>query len=311
VAQTDVFTNEYGVREHDDYCVSEPVEVNGIDYHLIGTMPFENFGHVNLQGRPSWLVFENVRPSKVISSYLGQVSIDGKAAQNGTNCRVEIWMRGAVVIPTPSEAPFVATTDEGSFSVGVGNSANLGENSNKARSFTLKRGYMATVATGKNGGDYSRVYVADHADLTVTLPTALDQRITSVYVRNWHYTSKAGYCSTKSDVMTATVACGGSWAWNWDAGRNSSDDVEYVPIKQHLYWPDDGNFYKAGSTAMMLFNEPEHSEQHTSSKCSCGGVISEWKAYQNTPKFNATGLRIGSPSATSHGLSSISSIATT
>lgn len=299
VAKTAVFTNEYGVREQDDYCVSEPVEVNGIDYHIISTTPFENFGSVNLNGRTSWLVFENIRPSKVISSYLGKVTIDGQKAQNGSNCRVEIWMRGAVVIPLPTEAPFVATTDEGTFSVPLGNASDLGSNSNKARSFTLKRGYMATVATGKSGGDYSRVYVADHADLTVTLPTALDQRITSVYVRNWHYTSKAGYCSTKSDVMTATVACGGSWAWNWDAGRSSSADVEYVPIKQHLYWPDDGNFYKDGSTAMMLFNEPEHSEQHTSSKCSCGGAIDEWKAYQNTPKFNATGLRIGSPSATS------------
>ncbi len=297
VAQTDVFTNEYGVREQDDYCVSEPVEVNGIDYHIISTTPFENFGSVNLNGRTSWLVFENIRPSKVISSYLGKVTIDGQKAQNGSNCRVEIWMRGAVVIPLPAEAPFVATTDEGTFSVPLGNASDLGSNSNKARSFTLKRGYMATVATGKNGGDYSRVYVADHADLTVTLPTALDQRITSVYVRNWHYISKAGYCSTKSDVMTATIACGGSWAWNWDAGRSSSEDVEYVPIKQHLYWPDDGNFYKSGSTALMLFNEPEHSEQHT--KCSCGGAIDEWKAYTHTPKFNATGLRIGSPSATS------------
>lgn len=299
VAKTAVFTNEYGVREQDDYCVSEPVEVTGIDYHIISTTPFENFGCVNLVGRTSWLVFENIRPSKVISSYLGNVTIDGQPAQNGVNCRVEIWMRGAVVIPLPPEAPFVATTDEGTFSVPLGNTSDLGNNSNKARSFILKRGYMATVATGKSGGDYSRVYVADHADLTVTLPTALDRRISSVYVRNWHYTSKAGYCSTKSNVLSATVACGGSWAWNWDAGSTSSADVEYVPIKQHLYWPSDGNFDKPGSTAMMLFNEPEHSEQHTSSKCSCGGTIDEWKAYQNTPKFNATGLRIGSPSATS------------
>lgn len=298
VAKTSTFTNEYGVTEQDDYCVSEPVEVNGLDYHIISTTPFENMGRVNLNGRTSWLVFENIRPSKVISSYLGNVTIDGQAAVNGANCRVEIWMRGAVVIPIPSEAPFVASTNDGTFSVGVGNTSDLGENSNKARSFTLKRGYMATLATGKNGGDYSRVYVADHADLTVTLPTALDQRITSVYVRNWHYTSKAGYCSTRGDVLSATTACGASWAWNWDAGSSSSADVEYIPIKQHLYWPGDGNFYKAGSTAMMLFNEPEHSEQHTGSKCSCGGTISEWKAYTQTPKFNATGLRIGSPSAT-------------
>ena len=296
--QTTVFTNEYGVSEQDDYCVSEPVEVNGIDYHIISTTPFEGTGCVNLNGRTSWLVFENIRPSKVISSYLNNVTIDGQAATNGANCRVEIWMRGAVVIPTPAEAPFVANTDEGTFAVPVGNTANLAENSNKARSFTLKRGYMATVATAANGGDYSRVYVADHADLTVSLPKPLDKRITSVHVRNWHYTSKAGYCSTKSDLLSATVVCGGSWAWNWDAGLTSNADVEYIPIKQHLYWPSDDNFYKEGSTAMMLFNEPEHSEQHTSSKCSCGGTISEWKAYTQTPKFNATGLRIGSPSAT-------------
>lgn len=299
VAKTTTFTNEYGVTEQDDYRVSEPVEVNGIDYHIISTTPFEGIGCVNLIGRTSWLIFENIRPSKVISSYLGNVTIDGQTAVNGTNCRVEIWMRGAVVIPIPSDNPFVATTDEGSFSVPLGNTTDLGENSNKARSFTLKRGYMATVATAKNGGDYSRIYVADHGDLTVTLPTPLDQRITSVYVRNWHYTSKAGYCSTKGDVLTATSACGSSWAWNWDASLTSSTDVEYIPIKQHLFWPSDGNFYKENSTALMLFNEPEHSEQHTSSKCSCGGAIDEWKAYTHTPKFNATGLRIGSPSATS------------
>ena len=297
VAKTTTFTNEYGVTEQDDYCVSEPVDVNGYDYHIKSPTPFEGTGCVNLSSENSWLVFDAVRPSKVISTYLSNVTINGAAAVNGTNCRVEIWMRGAVVIPLPS-APFIATTDNGTFTLELGNTSDLGENSNKMRSFTLKRGFMATVATGTSGGDYSRVYVADHADLTVTLPTPLDKRVSSVYVRNWHYTSKAGYCSTNSDLLYATTVCGGSWAWNWDAGSTTSTDVEYIPIKSHLYWPSDGNFYKAGSTAMMMFNEPEHSEQHNSEKCSCGGTIGEWTAYRQTPKFNATGLRIGSPSAT-------------
>lgn len=297
VTKTAAFTNEYGVREQDDYCVSEPVDVSGLDYHIIDGTPFEGTGCVNLSGEKSWLVFEGVRPSKVISTYLPNVTINGAAAVNGTNCRVEIYLRGAVVIPIPA-APFVAKTDDGEFSLPLGNNSDLGENSNKARSFTLRRGYMATVATGKSGGDYSRVYVADHKDLTVTLPTALDQRISSVYVRNWHYTSKAGYCATedRTNPVWGATYCGATWAWNWDANRTSSADVEYIPIKQHIYWPDDGNFYKSGSTAMMLFNEPEHSEQHE--KCDCGGTIGEWKAYEQTPKFNATGLRIGSPSAT-------------
>ena len=298
VTKTATYTSEYGVTSQSDYCVSEPVDVNGIDYHIVSSTPFEGTGSVNLSSRTSWLVFDNVRPSKVISTYLPYITINGSAAVNGTNCRVEIWLRGAAVIPILDDAPFIATTDDGSFSLPLGNNSNLGENSNKMRSFTLKRGFMATVATGTSGGDYSRVYVADHADLTVTLPTALDKRVSSVYVRNWHYTSKSGYCSTKSDLLYATTVCGGSWAWNWDAGSTSSADVEYVPIKAHLYWPGDGNFNKAGSTAMMMFNEPEHSEQHTSDKCSCGGTISAWNAYTQTPKFNVNGLRIGSPSAT-------------
>ena len=300
-AKTAVFTNEYGVPSQQDYQVGEPVDVNGIDYHVLSTTPFSGMGGINLSGRTSWLVFDNVRPSKVASTYLSKVTIDGARAVNGQNCRVEIWLRGAVVIPTPSEAPFVATTDNGTFSVGLASGdrfTNLGQNQNKARSFTLKRGYMATLATAANGGDYSRVYVADHGDLTVTLPTALDRRVSSVFVRKWHYVAKSGYCSVKGDLLSAATVCGSSWAWNWDANKSSSADVEYIPIKAHLYWPDDGKFYKSGSTAMMLFNEPEHSEQHTSDKCSCGGTINEWNAYTQTSKFNATGLRIGSPSAT-------------
>ena len=297
VTKTAVFTNEYGVTEQDDYCIAEPVDVNGIDYHIISSTPFEGIGSVNLIGRNSWLVFENNVPSDVISNYLSHVTINGAAAVNGTNCRVEIWLLGAVVIPLTNEAPFVATTDDGFFTVPLGNTSDLGENSNKARSFTLKRGFMATVATGKDGSDYSRVYVADHADLTVTLPAPLDQRISSVYVRNWHYTSKSGYCRTEK-LWEGAKALRVSWLWNWDANSSSSADIEYIPIKQHLYWPDDGNFNNSSYTAMMLFNEPEHAEQHTSDKCSCGGKIEAWEAYKQTAKFNATGLRIGSPSAT-------------
>lgn len=293
---TAVFTNEYGVTEQDAYCVSEPVQVEGLDFHIISSAPFDG-GTVNLAGTDSWLIFDNVRPSEVMSKYMNYITINGSPATVGTNCRVEIYLRGAAVIPTPEEAPFVAETDGEPFSVKLGNTKDLAENSNKARSFVLKRGYMATVATGKNGDGYSRVYVADHKDLTVTLPKALDQRITSVYVRNWHYTSKSGYAGS-GDRTSATKTCGGSWYWNWDANQTSNSDVEYIPIKQHLYWPSDNNFNKSGSTALMLFNEPEHSEQHTSSKCSCGGTIDPWKAYQNTGKFNSTGLRIGSPSAT-------------
>ncbi len=294
-AKTEVFTNEYGITEQDAYCVDEPISVNGLDYHIISDTPFDGNGSVNLEGRNSWLVFENVRPSTVISKYISKIAINGTAAKNGTNCRIEMYLRGTAVIPLSEEAPFVATMNDGTFSVALGNTANLGEYSNKARSFTLQRGYMVTVATAEDGEDYSRVYVADHADITVELPTPLDQRITSVYVRKWHYTSKSGFAGSSTG---ATEACGGTWYWNWDANSSSTNNLEYIPIKQHLYWPSDENFYNDSYTAMMMFNEPNHSEQHTSSQCTCGGTIDAWTAYTQTPKFNATCLRIGSPSET-------------
>lgn len=295
--KTEAFTNEYGVKEQDAYCVTEATTVTGLDYHIISSTPIDG-GTVELSGDKAWLVFENVKPSAVISTYLKYVTINGVRASNGSNCRVEIWLNGAVVIPGKStELPFVATTDDGTFTVGITNKTTLGSNNNRARSFTLKRGYMVTVATGTSGSDYSRVYVADHSDLTVTLPTALDRRISSVHVRKWHYVSKRGYAKTGTNLGEANNV-NASWYWNWDASTSSSVDIEYIPIKQHLYWPSDANMDKETSTAMMLFNEPEHSEQHTSSQCSCGGTIDPWKAYQNTTKFNANGMRIGSPSAT-------------
>ena len=133
VAKTDSFTNEYGVTEQDDYRVSEAVTVEGLDYHIISSTPFEGSGSVNLVGGKSWLIFEDNVPSNVIGSYLSKVRINGATARNGTNCRVEIYLRGAVVIPLTGEAPFVATTDDGTFSLPLGNNSDLGENSNKDR----------------------------------------------------------------------------------------------------------------------------------------------------------------------------------
>jgi len=295
------FTNEYGVTERDVYCVTEDITVTNsgdkyVDLHIISSSPFDG-GIVNLSNDKCWLVFENVRPSSV-KSMLVNVKIGGMPAVAGTNCRIEIYMHGAVVIPNLSgTAPFVAKTSGGSFSLQNGSNGDLKENCNKAVSFILRRGSMATVASGKSGGGYSRVWVADHNDLTVTLPSALKQRVSSVWVRDWHYASKSGYGKTGNGFGDAK-GLGSSWYWNWDANHSSTADIEYIPIKQHLYWPGNGDFWKAGSTAMMLFNEPEHSEQHTSSKCSCGGTIDAWKAYQNTAQFNSCGLRIGSPSAT-------------
>ena len=169
---SEVFKNQWGINEI-DY-----IQLNGqtidrsdrVDIHIAHSeKPILN-GKVNLGSKDTWLIFDNITPSEVISSYLKFVTIEGEAASKGKNCRVAIYLNGAVVIPIP-QSPFTAYTEKGqrdeSFNLSVNSHTNLGKNSNSMRSFTLKRGYMATLASGTSGAGYSRVWVADHGDLQV------------------------------------------------------------------------------------------------------------------------------------------------
>ena len=293
-----VYTNAQGVEEI-DYC-----QLNGrtidrsdaVDIHITSNSdPILGASSVNLGSDRTWLVFDNILPSEVISAYLRYVTIGGSAARNGANCRVAIWLNGAVVIPVPADI-MTCQGISGEFTLAVGSHTDLGNRSNTMTSFILRRGYMATVASGTKGGGHSRVYVADHADLEVTLPTALAKRVSSVYVKPWPYLSKKGWGSTSGGGRGKDLRA--SWFWSWSAGYSSTTDMEYVPCRQHLYWPSASEVNNKTATAALSINEPEHSEQHESSKCSCGGTISPWKAYTLTDDFKASGGRIGSPQPT-------------
>ena len=292
------YQNAQGVNEI-DYCQLNNKTIDrsdAVDIHITANdNPIMGSSSVNLGSDRTWLIIDNIVPSKVISSYLQYVTINGAPAQNGYNCRVAIFLNGAAVIPTP-DVPMTCEGTEGSFTLNVGKNADLGELSNTMTSFTLRRGYMATVASGTNGSGHSRVYVADHKDLTITLPTALARRVSSVNLKNWQYVSKKGWGDTagtsKGPQLRAT------WYWSWSAGYNSTSDMEYVPCRQHRYWPGVDEVNNKTATASLSLNEPEHSEQHTSDKCSCGGTISEWDAYGYNKDFQAGGGRIGSPQPT-------------
>jgi len=214
-----------------------------------------------------------------------------------TNCRVEIFLNGAVVIPLPST--IFSASGLKVFTLAKGSHTDLAENSNSMTSFTLRRGYMVTLATGRNGSGYSRTYVADHADINITLPTALAQRVTSVYVKTWPYLSKKGWGSTGGSYGGPGLRA--TWYWAWNADYWSTSDMEYVPCRQHRYWPSASDVNKHTYTASLSINEPDHSEQHTSDKCSCGGTLNEWTTYGLTKDFRAGGGRIGSPQPTDFG----------
>lgn len=291
-----VYTNAQGVKEI-DYCLLKDATIDrsdAIDIHITANdTPIQGTATINLGSDRTWLVFDNIVPSQVTSTYLKYVTIDGKKATNGSNCRVAIYLNGAVVIPKPSSIMTCQGTN-GEFTLGVGNKTDLDKQSNTMTSFMLRRGYMATLATGTSGNGYSRVYVADHADLKITLPKALTKRVTSVNVKNWQYLSKKGWGNlggkSGADQLRAT------WFWTWSADNSSTADLEYVPCQQHRYWPSANDVNSHTATASLSLNEPEHSEQHTS--CSCGGTTNEWTAYKFNDDFLPNGGRIGSPQPT-------------
>ncbi|MBP5514805.1 MAG: hypothetical protein J6Y04_08540 [Bacteroidaceae bacterium] len=278
-----------------------------IDFHIISESAPLTKCSINLASDQAWLIFDNTLPSDVISKYLSQIKINGRTATNGTNCRVAIYLNGALVMPCSSTDKVFVGYDGEQYSgeelkFGVGMHKNLAKNANRIRSFRLKRGYMATVASGTTGSGYSRVYVADHHDIEVpVLPQALYGRISSITIKKWQYVSKKGWCSTTSNSSIATECkkVRATWFYTWSADRASTYDTEYIPIRQHLFWPSVSQITEqTDATACLSFNEPEHSEQHTSDKCSCGGVISTWTSCTKTPDFQETGMRIGSPAPT-------------
>ena len=292
-----VYTNPQGVKEIDYVQVKDKTidRDDAIDIHITGNdKPISGSSSINLGSDRTWLIIDNIVPSTVISTYLKYVKVNGVKAVNGSNCRVAIYLNGAAIIPTPTEVMTCSGTKE--FTLGVGNHKDLGANSNSMTSFVLRRGYMATLSTSTGGRGYSRVYVADHADLAVELPKALTKRVTSVNLKQWQYLSKKGWGNTSgksgADQLRAT------WFWSWSAGYSSTADLEYVPCRQHLYWPSASDVNNKTATASLSLNEPEHSEQHTSSQCTCGGTIGEWKAYTINNDFLPGGGRIGSPQPT-------------
>ncbi|MBQ3753903.1 MAG: RICIN domain-containing protein [Prevotella sp.] len=298
------YENAQGVNEV-DYCQLNDKEIDrsdAVDIHITSNdNPILGSSSVNLGSDRTWLIFDNIIPSKVISTYLKYVSINGVAAKNGTNCRVAIYLNGAAVIPLP-EVAMTCDGTEGEFTLAVGNHKDLSEagQSNTMTSFTLRRGYMATLACGTNGSCYSRVFVADHADQVVTLPNALTKRVTSVNIKPWQYLSKKGWGNTSGSSGGPGLRA--TWYWSWSAGYSSTTDMEYVPCRQHVYWPSADEVNNKTATAAISINEPDHPEQHTKHEtkpCTCpvdnNNKIIEWTTYGLNEEFQAGGGRIGSP----------------
>lgn len=273
-----------------------------VDMHIYREDKPITTGSINITDARAWVIFDNCTPTNVKTNYLSKIRVNGTRAAVGTNVRIAIYLNGAAVIPCKSaDVALTGYTDVNyggdAIELKNGNTKDLKQHANAIRSFRLRRGYMATLCTNRDGRGYTRVYVADHADVEVAdLPEALDQRISSIHIKPWQYTGKKGFGGGSDRAYK--LRCG--WNYNWDANSTSSIDVEYIPIRQHKYWPSMSDVNgKEASTATLSINEPEHGEQHQG--CSCGGTVDEWTACTLTPDFLPSGSRIGSPAPTDQG----------
>ena len=266
------------------------------ELHLTGTGDPMVGSLINLNSTDAWFFLDNIVPSKMASTFLGRVKVNGAAAVLDTNVRVVQYGMGAVVIPhTPVFTPMEVFDGKcfGGISKKLGlytyyNDGNLGALKTAVSSFKLKRGYMATLAQQANGTGVSKVYIAQDGDIEVSiLPTTLDNNIRFIRIFPWRWVGKKGWAGGDGHNMLAL------WDYDWSDSKNSSLDKEYVPIRQGEWWPGYPDA-KTGSTHLLGYNEPDQTGQ---ANLSVATAISHW------PEFMSSGLRVGAPAVSDGGLS--------
>lgn len=278
-----------------------------VDYVVTSATPFSTGAVVDIANTDhAVLILAKVKPS-VAQGLLSHVRIGGAAAVNGSNCKVKIYANGSVIMPYASglkpltvytgpdqtgESATVAADQRHSLASGA-----LSAFNNRIRSFVLKRGYMATFAAKADGKGYSRVFIADKADLTVNLPAILDRAVSSIRVLPWNDASKKGFAGRDNTINTALNT---TWCYNWDAGTDSYADREYVTQRHHESgmkngkyegaWPSVADVGNNGTSANALGqNEPDNTGDPREVVTKIEDLLRVW------PDLMATGKRLGSP----------------
>jgi len=280
--------------------VTTAVEVTGKwDFSITTAVPIADGGTVDIINPSAVVIFEQVKPS-VAAKYLSKVKINGVAAKDGTNCQLKLYNRGSIILPY-ADKDMLTVYSEQNFggdavstfglenSGGFMNTLSEAKLNNKIRSFKLKRGYMVTFSTLPNGRGYSRCFIAADEDLEVsTLPTILDQRISSYRVFRWYDTGKA--CLANDTRAEAVSALNVTSCYSFSLGESRLPDAECVP--HHIYedWPSAA---ACGSVTysphLKTNNEPGNSaDDHPQS---VDEILRNWE------NLMATGMRLCSPSS--------------
>ena len=283
--------------------VSEAVSITtDVDYIITGETPFTASGSVNIVNTEhAVVIIKKIKPSKVISNWMNYIYINGVKAVNNSNCQVKMYDRGAIIFPYGNNfQPLTCYTENNFGGTAVSNyseghvggymkTLTAATLNNQIRSFKLKRGYMVTFALGLEGWGYSRCFIADQADLEMSLPANMSGRVSSYRIFKWHNAHKAGVASTEDSPLMGRLD--GSWCYGWAVGGSMLPDYENVP--NHIYedWPTSSACGQTqGSCHLKTNNEPGNASDDTPQSVEV--ILNNW---QNLMR---TGLRLASE--TSH-----------
>lgn len=277
--------------------VTDGVELTtNVDYIVTGTTPFTRAGSVDIQDTDhAVLIIANIKPSKVLGSWMKNIYINGENAVDGTNCQVKMYGRGTIVFPYGKDIqPLTCYTGKNftgescsNYSEGHagGYMKTLSDDllNNQIRSFKLKRGYMVTFAIGTSGWGYSRCFIADQEDLEInTLPSILDQKISSYRIFKWFNAHKAGIGD--SNDKGAIEGMNLSWCyrmWPDPQGLDYRPDCEYIPHHYKESWP---GYAWLGTMDFACHikgnNEPGNSADEE--PCDVNAVLANWQEAMRT-----------------------------
>ncbi|MBN2162298.1 MAG: hypothetical protein JW713_05080, partial [Pontiellaceae bacterium] len=256
---------------------------------------------INMTDEDSWVFMHETAPSGVnISRY----QVAGAAAVKGTNVKVVQYGEGAVIIPYPSDFKPMEIFTQNNF---CGDCQQLGPNTSyetllngKISSFTLKRGYMATLAQNSDGTGISINYVASDGDVRIAaLPDTLNNQVNFIRIYPWHWVTKKGSC----DIWPSEVNA--NWYYNWNiSGAAANPDFEYVGIRQQRWWPGiptPSDAAYMGMNHLSGYNEPDNPVEDAYESLDGTGAVGA--AIWSWPDLLWNGMRVGSPAVTDGGYS--------
>lgn len=252
-------------------------------------------GQIDLNADDATVIFQHARPSQVNEHYLKHIRIKGQPAALNQNVRLAPYVNGTILLPHGPDYQPLTTYNQPKHQGAARTYAlhqyyksnGLGEDEDKIASFTLKHGYMATLAENEDGTGASHVFIADQQDLRINqLPSKLRNKVSFIRVFPWRWTAKKGYGGKPDQANQLDVP----WRYNWGAGDESTLDMEYVLMKHNANWPSwDQINNKQNVTHLLGFNEPMQKDQ---ADMTLQQVLNLW------PKLQASGLRLGSPCTT-------------